>query len=93
MTQGGFGSVFQVEPCPLCDAPIVWARDDRAMEVPVDAEPSPAGTHVLRDMWGSMPRAVKPSAKLAFGVKLREIHYVTCAKGDTLRKRGRSHAD
>lgn len=89
----GPGSVFQVEPCPLCDALIVWARDDRLVEVPVDAEPSAAGTHVLRDMWGAMPRAVKPSAKLAFGVKLREIHDATCTKGDTLRKRGRSHAD
>lgn len=89
MTQGGPVPDYEIEPCPLCDAPIVWARDDRAMEVPVDAEPSAAGTHSLRSMWGAMPRAVKPSAKLAFGVKLREIHDKTCPKGDRLRKAGR----
>ena len=80
---------YQIEPCPLCQAPIIWATNDRVEVVPVDAEPSAAGTHVLRLMWNALPRAVKPTAKLAFGVKLREIHYSTCAKGSTLRKRRR----
>jgi hypothetical protein len=57
--------------------------------VPVDADPSEMGTHSLRPMWGASPRAVKPSPKLAFGAKLRQIHYSTCAKGKTLRKQRR----
>lgn len=88
MSEGGHGPDYEIELCPLCKAPVVWARDDRLVEVPLDAEPSAAGTHTLRVMWGAMPRAVKPSAKLAFGAKLRQIHYKTCPKGDTLRKRG-----
>lgn len=89
MTQSGPAPAWQIEPCPLCQAPIVWARDDRLVGVPLDAEPSPEGTHALREMWGTGPRAVKLSAKLAFGVKLRQIHYKTCAKGDLLRTRAR----
>lgn len=89
MTQGGSAKGYEIEPCPLCDAPIVWALDDRVAWVPVDVEPHPAGTHALRPMWGAPPRAVKPSAKLAFGAKLRQLHDKTCPKGDTLRKRGR----
>lgn len=82
-------SEFEVVPCRFCDAPIIWAKNDQALEVPVDAEPSPAGTHVLRSMWGGLPRVSKPSARLAFGLKLREIHYKTCRKGDALRTQGR----
>lgn len=89
MSDSGHSPDYEIELCPLCKAPIVWALDDRLVEVPVDAEPSVAGTHSLRSMWGATPRAVKPSAKLAFGAKLREIHDKTCTKGDTLRKRGR----
>ena len=51
MSQGAAVSEYQIEPCPLCEAPIVWALDDRAESVPVDAEPSDAGTHALRPMW------------------------------------------
>jgi hypothetical protein len=89
MSGSGHGPDYEIELCPLCKAPIVWARDFRLVEVPVDAEPSAAGTHTLRPMQGATPRAVKPSAKLAFGAKLRQIHYKTCVKGDTLRKQGR----
>ena len=85
----GSVSEYQIEPCPLCQAPIIWAVDDRAESVPVDAEPSGAGTHSLRPMWGNPPRVVKPSPKLAFGARLRQIHYETCVKGKTLRKTGR----
>lgn len=89
MSQGAAVSEYQIEPCPLCEAPIVWALDDRAESVPVDAEFSDAGTHALRPMWEALPRAVKLSAKFAFGAKLRQIHYATCVKGKALRKQRR----
>lgn len=87
--ESGSAPDYQIESCPLCQAPIIWALDDRLERVPVDAESSPAGTHTLRPVWGALPRAVKPSAKLAFGAKLREIHDRTCEKGATLRKKRR----
>ena len=91
MTGGGTDPGYPVEPCPLCARLIIWAKDDRAAWVPVDAEPSSAGTHVVRPGHDGAPRAVKPSAKLAFGVRLRQVHYQTCRKGDQLRKNGRPH--
>jgi hypothetical protein len=89
VTEGGHVSEFEVEPCPLCGASVIYATDDQVKVVPVDAQPSKSGTHVLRPMWGMLPRASKPSARLAFGLKLREIHDKTCPKGSTLRRRGR----
>ena len=48
-----------------------------------------AGRAPLAAYVGAPPRVVKPSPKLAFGAKLRQIHYETCVKGKTLRKTGR----
>ena len=52
---GAAVSEYQIEPCPLCQAPIIWAVDDRAESVPVDAEPSGAGT-TLAAYVGAPPR-------------------------------------
>jgi hypothetical protein len=87
--QGAAAPDYQVEPCPLCAAPIIWARTERMEEVPVDAEPSPTGTLSLRAGHDGSPRAIKPSAKLAFGARLRALHYTTCRMGKKLRERGR----
>jgi hypothetical protein len=85
----GTAPEYTVEPCPLCAAPIIWAKDDKAAMVPVDAEVAFGGTIALRPGWDGVPLARKPTSKLAFGVKLRAVHYTTCRKGEALRKRGR----
>lgn len=89
MIQSGAAPGYQVEPCPLCAKPIIWARDDRMAELPLDAEPDGAGTHSLRPGHDGQPRAIRPTAKLAFGVRLRAVHYTTCRMGKKLRERGR----
>jgi hypothetical protein len=85
----GGGEQFAAEPCPLCARPIVWAKDERAAMVPLDAEPVFGGTMSLRPGWDGVPMARRASAKLAFGVRLYVVHYTTCKKGAELRKRGR----
>jgi hypothetical protein len=89
MIQGAASPDYVVEPCPLCAAPIIWARTDRMEEVPLDAEPGSTGTHSLRAGHDGQPRAIRPTAKLAFGARLRAVHYTTCRMGKKLRERGR----
>ena len=83
---GAAVSEYQIEPCPLCQAPIIWAVDDRASRCP--SMLNLAGRAPLLAAYVGAPPPRRPSPKLAFGAKLRQIHYETCVKRKT-RKTGR----
>jgi hypothetical protein len=77
--------------CSSCRAPVVYARTEKYALMPIDAEPAPGGTYLLRvDETGTVHASAVP-AKLAFGrVDLHRSHYATCpnAAGHSAHPRG-----
>lgn len=88
-------TTWPTEPCRSCHAPVIWAVTEKAKSMPVDAEPSEAGTLALerRDRIGGLPGGAPPLARvvrpdLRFGrTDLRTSHFATCPQAGRWRKR------
>lgn len=65
---------FQDEPCLNCKMPIIRAMTDKDIPLALEIDPSLAGTWKLSSRFHGRPLAAKPSAHLAFGVKLYTEH-------------------
>lgn len=88
-------SAWPTEPCRSCHAPVIWCITEQAKTMPVDAEPSAAGTLTLqwRERSSALPGGAPPLAKvvradLRFGrTDLRTSHFATCPQASAWRKR------
>ncbi|SCL32110.1 hypothetical protein GA0070616_4389 [Micromonospora nigra] len=79
---------YPTEQCRSCPAQIIWTVTDRGRDMPVDAEPDPAGNVALsvNDKGQIVASVVKPH--LAFGRKdLRLSHFVRCKDAAKWRRR------
>lgn len=79
---------YQVSACSAasCGAPIIWAHTEKGSRMPLDAQPSPAGSVLL---YGSPehPRSrVVPRAERADRTDLRLSHWATCTKPQEFRR-------
>lgn len=68
----------RISTCKFCGAGIIWGVTDAGKKMPVDADPSELGTHVLID-WDP-PRVVPVGAgELAFSTLPKHTpHFATC---------------
>lgn len=69
-----------------CGAPIIWAHTEKGSRMPLDAQPSMAGSVLL---YGSPehPRSrVIPRDERAGRSDLRLSHFVTCTRADGFRR-------
>lgn len=79
--------------CRTCDAPIIWATSESTLKaMPVDAEPSPAGSVQLIPREGRTPLARVIPARDRFAKTLHTSHFATCPQASQHRKRGRGQA-
>lgn len=79
----------QPELCRSCDAPVVWAVTDLAKSMPVDRDPSPAGSIALEyRVPGRAPLARVVRADLRGArTDLHTSHFATCPQAGNWRKR------
>lgn len=78
------------DQCSTCAAPIIWATTERSLKpMPVDAEPSPAGSVQLIPREGRTPLARVIPAKDRFAKRLHTSHFVTCPDADRHRSRAK----
>jgi hypothetical protein len=68
--------------CRSCDAPIVWALTEKGARMPLDAEPTPAGSLVLVDGIARRPQIGEDVPYLQY-----VSHFATCPNADRHRKR------
>lgn len=63
-----------------CRARIVWARTDRGRRMPVDADPTDAGTILLVDEHNTEPRArvIAQPDRADHAGQLHTSHFATC---------------
>lgn len=88
-------TAWPTEPCRSCHAPVIWSITEQAKVMPVDAEPSSAGTLALewRDRASGLPGGAPPLVRvvrpdLRFGrTDLRTSHFATCPQANAWRKR------
>jgi len=74
--------------CRGCGAPMVWARTGRGAKMPLDAEPSSAGTYVLENEDTSNPTTYRMIDPAYTGPRYTS-HFQTCPKAsDFSKKRG-----
>lgn len=83
----------QPERCD-CGAAIYWATTEAGHPMPVDAEPHPDGTAILRYRrtdrgWRISVRIVALGKPLAPGEKRRRTHWATCKDAAKHRRGGR----
>jgi hypothetical protein len=80
---------YAPEPCPQCQAPVVWALDMGSVrQVPVDHAVSEDGSVALSTDWdGTVKARTISSVAARFGRKLRTSHLQTCPKKAVLRKK------
>lgn len=80
---------MNIEPCRSCHAPVIWAVTEAARSMPVDAEPSAAGTLVLEQrVEGRPPLARTIKAELRGGrTDLHTSHFATCPEAAKWRTR------
>ncbi len=82
--------------CRSCGAPIYWALTEAGKRMPVDADPSPAGTCVLTLEDRGLRVAVLTDHALDFarrnGRALRTSHFATCPDAAGWRGRPRGTA-
>lgn len=70
---------YDTSQCTSCKKPIIWTVTDRDKRMPVDAQPSDAGSVALSIQDGVVRSRVVP-AKLRFGrTNLRTSHFATCS--------------
>lgn len=89
--------VFATEACRSCGARVIWSITEQAKAMPVDADPSQAGTLALewRDRGSGLPGGAPPLARvvkpeLRFGrTDLRTSHFATCPHAGEWRKKRR----
>jgi hypothetical protein len=85
---------YLIRQCNSCNADIIWARSLHGRAMPVDAEPSPAGTVLVATRQGIVRATVytaDDAARFLRPEQIRELrtsHFATCPDADTWRKRG-----
>lgn len=67
--------------CKSCDAQIVWAVTENGRRMPVDADPVPAGTILLRHLNVGEP----PVAHVTTKTERAELETQAVNRGDTFR--------
>lgn len=79
---------FTTEECGSCQAPIIWAMTEKAVRMPVDAQPASDGNVRLHDRGGVAPLAVVLKTHELFGkTGLRKSHFATCPDAVSWRRR------
>jgi len=77
--------------CQSCGAPILWGETKAGKKMPVDAEPSSAGTVLYRPMQGGalleFLTPLEAVAAVAEGQRLRTSHFATCPHAAQHRRR------
>lgn len=78
-----------VSACRSCGAPLLWVITDGGKRMPLDADPTPAGTFVVADRDRDALRVsyVAPDALLIDDPPRYVSHYATCPDADRWRKR------
>ena len=71
--------------CRSCGAEMIWTQTQNGKAMPVDAEPDPAGTFVLK-YEGSQPVAVYDGMHLDKDPERYTSHFATCPDADEFRK-------
>lgn len=77
---------FEVQACRSCGSPVVWAITVTGRPMPVDAEPSPAGTVELTATGHGVRASVTTVADSAEPMR-RTSHFATCPQADAWRHR------
>jgi hypothetical protein len=76
--------------CRSCGAQILWARTEKGKKAPIDLEPNPLGTIIIREKEGEQPLAIFGVPDGAFPEEPRHTsHFATCPEADHWRHKHR----
>ena len=68
-----------IVPCKSCRAPMIWARTENGKNVPLDAEPTPAGNiHLRADGVAVYVKKDQMDNPLFPPERRYKSHYATC---------------
>ena len=81
---------YRIVQCRSCPARIIFARTDKRSTMPVDEQPSPAGSLRLYRVGGAVLVRVVPVAMRNGATDLRTPHHQTCSDAAAWRKKNKT---